>query len=170
MAVLAQALAYDGRIELAVATNVQESRSGSVMVNGVRYYAVPQRGGNVDHGRLPRRLIESYHSVINEVRPQVLHIHGTESFHGLLTGRGHLRVPTVISIQGILDVYVRYYLAGVPWQTIVFKRTLRDWIRRDGLLEQQHQWSHRAKCEREIFQKNTAFIGRTLWDRCICGV
>lgn len=35
----------------------------------------------------------------------------------------------------------------------------------DGLIEQKFKWLRRAKWEREIFAANSAFIGRTVWDR-----
>ncbi len=162
---LAQALVADGRVELAVATNLQGVQEGSVTVNGIRYYTIPQPGGKINARRLPTSLINGYQRVVKDFQPQVLHIHGTEHFQGLLTGRGYLTTPTVISIQGIIDVCARHYLGGVPLCTLLFKRTLRDWICLDGLIEQKIRWIRRAKWEREILATNSAFIGRTIWDR-----
>ncbi|GKT08602.1 glycosyltransferase family 4 protein [Desulforhabdus sp. TSK] len=162
---LAQALVADRRIELAVATSVRDQNWSSISVNGVRYYSVPQPKGKIDAHRLPMSLIAGYQRVLDEFQPQVMHIHGTEQFHGLLTGKGHIRVPSVLSIQGIIDVCARHYLGGVPLTALLFKRTLRDWVRMDGLLEQQVAWWRRAEGEREVFATNSAFIGRTLWDQ-----
>ncbi len=164
MPALARALVADGRVELAVASNVRGASRGSVMVNGVRCYTIPQPAGRIDGSRLPEPLVREYQRAVEEFQPQILHIHGTEYFHGLLTGRGHLRAPAVISIQGIIDVYTRHDLAGVPVRTLLFQRTLRDWVRRDGLLEQKARRVRRAKWEREISAGNSAFIGRTRWD------
>jgi glycosyltransferase involved in cell wall biosynthesis len=165
LAALAQGLVADGRIELGVVTSLPGVQEGSVTVNGVLYYTVPQSTGKINYRVLPRELIEGYQQVSKSFRPQVLHIHGTEYFHGLLTGRGYLSGAAVISIQGIIDVSARHYQAGVPLLTLLFKRTLRDWVRMDGLLEQQIRWRRRAQWEQKLFATNTAFIGRTLWDR-----
>jgi glycosyltransferase involved in cell wall biosynthesis len=165
MAALAHELALDERIELAVATNTAVAETGIETVKGVRYYGVPQRTARIKPGRLPAWIIAGYRDVIQDFRPDVLHVHGTEYFHGLLTGRGYLPVPTVISIQGIIDVCSRHYLGSLPWRVLLLKRTLRDWVRLDGLLEQKVKWAIRAKWEREIFQSHTCFIGQTPWDR-----
>ena len=44
-------------------------------------------------------------------------------------------------------------------------RTLRDYVRLDGLHEQQWRMAKRARLEREIFATNSAFVGRTRWDQ-----
>lgn len=163
MPALARAL-VDENIELAVAANVRNASWGVFTVNGIRYYTIPQPGGKINGRRLPTRLIEAYQRAVQDFQPQVLHIHGTEYYQGFLTGRGYLHLPSVISIQGIIDVCAKYYLGEIPLSALILKRTLRDWIRFDGILEQQGKWFKRGKDEREIFTTNKAFIGRTLWD------
>jgi len=165
MAALAHELALDERIELAVATNTTVAAISIETVNGVRYYGVPQRAAKIKPRRLPAWIITGYRDVIQDFQPDVLHVHGTEYFHGLLTSRRHLPVLTVISIQGIIDVCSRHYLGTLPWRVLFLKRTLRDWVRLDGLLEQKVKWAYRAKWEREIFESHTCFIGQTQWDR-----
>jgi len=120
---------------------------------------------NVSGRHLPAALIRNYQHVLEDFQPDVIHIHGTESFQGLLTGRGYLRCPSVISIQGILDACSTHYLDGIPLHTLLTSRTCRDWLRCDGLIEQKIRWRKRARREREVFSKNNAFIGRTLWER-----
>lgn len=162
---LAEALVKRGQLELAIATNIKHGTRYEETINGIRYYAVPSRRGRPSGRFLSASLIREYQRIEQEFRPDLVHVHGTEYCHGLLTGRGYLKTPAVISIQGIMDMCARYYWSDIPCFDLLVSRTCRDWIRRDGLLEQKLRWHRRAKAEREIFQTNSAFIGRTLWDR-----
>lgn len=165
MPTLAEAIVESGKVTLGVATNVTGTALRQDNINGVRYFTTPSPKGPINNGCLPDALVMAYQRAVEEFRPDVIHIHGTEYFQGLLTGRGHLNCPTVISIQGILDVYQRHYFGGLSFGKLLTTRTLRDWIRMDGLIEQRFRMGKRASVENEIFTSNYAFVGRTIWDR-----
>lgn len=162
---LAEALVESGQVSLAVATNVPGAGWRQDTVAGVHYFSIPQPKGKINAHRLPESLIAGYQRAVDEFQPAMIHIHGTEYFQGLLTGRGYIKCPTVISIQGIIDVCQRYYWGNIPFDKLLRTHTLRDWVRLDGLIEQKIKWVRRAKWEREIFATNSAFTGRTIWDR-----
>lgn len=165
MPALAEALVDSGQVTLAVATNVPGAIWRQDAINGVRYYTLPCPRGSIHRGRLPVALVKVYQRAVEDFRPDVIHIHGTEYFQGLLTGRGYLKYPTVISIQGLLNACHRHYWGGISFAELLSTRTLRDWVRLDGLFEQRFRMFKRSKVEREIFASNAAFIGRTRWDQ-----
>ncbi len=165
MPALADALAETSQIELGIATNIPDCVWSKKEINNKIYFSIPVPRRGINYRTLPASLIEDYQRAVNEFRPDIIHVHGTEYFHGLLTGRRHIDYPSVISIQGIIDVYKEYYWGGISFSDLVKSRTLRDWLRADGLIEQKIRWHQRAKWEREIFTSNNAFIGRTQWDR-----
>jgi len=47
--------------------------------------------------------------VVNEWEPDLIHIHGTEEAYGLLTARGLVKCPAVISLQGLLGPCSEWY-------------------------------------------------------------
>ena len=137
MPALAEALVDSGEIKLAVATAVNIPNRYHEVLKNVSYFALPKGKNSVTGANIPENLIGQFDQVVKEFRPDVIHIHGTEYFQGLLTGRGYLRIPRVISIQGILDVYQRHYFGEMSTSELVRARTLRDWVRSDGLFEQK---------------------------------
>ncbi len=163
MPALADALVETGQVELGIATNVPGSLWSRNRINNRIYFSIPV-SRRINYRTLPLSLIQGYQRAVGEFKPDIIHIHGTEYFHGLITGRKHIDCPTVTSIQGIIDVYKKYYWGGISFSDLIKSRTLRDWIRLDGLIEQKCRWNRRAKWEREIFATNMAFIGRTRWD------
>lgn len=105
--------------------------------------------------------------LIAEWRPDLLHFHGTESPYGLLTARGMVKCPAIISLQGLLG-------PCSEWYHYFGDRNLRDilhmhrWL--EFLLLRGHWIGFRririwAAREREIIRGNHYFIGRTAWDR-----
>lgn len=165
MPALAQAIIEHSDTNLAVATPVRGKNFSVARIKDIQYYTIPMPAGNLNGGRLPSSMVKEYQRVVQEFCPDVIHVHGTEYFQGLLTGRGLLKCATVVSIQGIIDACRRYYWGDIPFGTLVRTRTFRDWVRLDGLIEQKAKWARRARWEREVFYRNSAFIGRTLWDR-----
>lgn len=161
---LADALSESPAISLAIAVNMPGDLRAKDKVDNVQYYTIPMGTCKSTASRLPPALIRIYQEVIEDFRPDLIHIQGTEYFHGLLTGRNDIKTPAVISIQGILDVCQRYYQGEMTWKEILGSRTLRDWVRLDGLTEQKFKMQRRAANEQEIFASNSSFIGRTLWD------
>ena len=70
----------------------------------------------------------------------------------------------VISIQGLVSIYARYYMACLPAK--VQKRfTLRDFIKQDNLKQQQRKFINRGEIEIEVLHEVKHIIGRTTWDQ-----
>jgi glycosyltransferase involved in cell wall biosynthesis len=165
MPALAAALVESNRVELGIATNVPGADWRNRKIKGLHYYTVPMVKRRFPLVGLPETLIRDFQRVAEDFQPDVIHVHGTEYFHGLLTARGYIQCPTVVSIQGIIDACHRVYFGGIPICELAASRTLRDWIRGDGVFEQKLRWKRRSKMEREIFSLNSTFVGRTLWDK-----
>ncbi len=113
-----------------------------------------------------------YVQYVERIKPDLIHIHGTENPYICLLSK--TEVPVVVSIQGNMTVYHHKYLAGIEWRYI---KTLASWRPWRGLLrglrpyyrsykefEQKKQFEqlHLARCE--------YIIGRTEWDRRITHV
>jgi glycosyltransferase involved in cell wall biosynthesis len=165
MPALADGLVESNKVILGIATNIPGNSWTKKKINSKIYYSIPQAKRKVNYRNLPLYIIDNFRRAVAEFQPDIIHVHGTEYFHGLLTGRKYINLPAVISIQGIIDIYCQYFLGNLSIHDLIFKRSLRDWIRLDGLIEQKLWWEKRVKWEREIFINNNFFIGRTLWDK-----
>ena len=109
---------------------------------------------------------------LKEFQPDVIHIWGTEYSHTLAMMRAcrklELLDSTVVSIQGLCSVYAGHYCEGVPYR-IQKKYTLRDFIRRDNMIQQARKFSIRGAHELEALQMAKHVIGRTRWDKVCTG-
>lgn len=101
-------------------------------------------------------------TVVREISPDIIHIFGSESRNGLISG--HTSVPVVIHIQGILNPYLNSYLPPFV--------SKRDYNLKDGLNPRKimknyfqfYNWEKMTHCEREILRNTKYYLGRTEWD------
>ncbi len=93
-------------------------------------------------------------SVVEKFDPDVIHVHGTENFYGLITP--YVKQPVLLSFQGVLFEYVKYYWGSLstekrskfPTETYLYRKMLKD-----------------SKRELKIIKANRYFSGRTEWDK-----
>lgn len=157
-------------VELAVAW----ARQGcavrrSFLKDGVRYYVTPNPGWLVrgsgfirkvtnrlepflGHVRDRRAVAESA-AVVRDFVPDLVHVFGAEHCYGLVVPV--IQVPTVVWIQGILDVYGHHYFGSAGCV---------ERLRHPGMLFGHQRMLAEAARERQIYSSCRYFMGRTTWD------
>jgi len=152
-------------IELAIVTTHPGSSTERYASGGIDCFLVPMRSNSSE--RQQAAALKECARIVEEWGPDVIHIHGTERFFGLLSARRMVSAPTAISIQGLMQPYAE-------WYHFFGDRSLADIIRMHRLIEIPVMrgliWDYRrfrkaARREREIILGNRHFMGRTLWDR-----
>lgn len=108
---------------------------------------------------------KAWQALRQQIQPDVVHIHGTEYDYGLQYIRANGADKVVFSIQGLVSVYERYYLAGLSTWDIVGNISFRDIVRADNLYQAQKKFKQRGNLEKEYFEKCQHVIGRTDWDK-----
>lgn len=101
--------------------------------------------------------------VLNEVKPDITQVFGTEYLHSLAVMECCNKDRTVIHIQGLVSVYCHHYYASLP-VPILRHYTLRDIIKNDNIIKQKRKMSALGKYETEAIQLARHVIGRTAWD------
>jgi glycosyltransferase involved in cell wall biosynthesis len=102
--------------------------------------------------------------IINNVKPDILHIFGTEYPHSLLALDIFSQISkTIVSIQGLTSYYWLHYNVGIP-NNKLRSFTISNLIR-GNMLQQQIRMRKRGLTEIELLKKAKHVIGRTDWDR-----
>ena len=113
---LARLITQNQNNKLAVATIWDGGEFKEYDINGVLYYLLPVRnmtGNNI------RSLAPFWKDVVNKFQPDLCHIHGTENTHGLACMCACPDLKYVISIQGLISVYSRYFYTGIKTIDII---------------------------------------------------
>lgn len=108
--------------------------------------------------------IKEYVNIINHVKPDIIHIHGTEKPFGLI--QSTTEIPVVVSIQGIISIVTHKYFSGIEKEYFIrCKRRVWKMCRKNSLLHTYKYFKSWEKSERAILKDCKYIIGRTDWDR-----
>ena len=105
-------------------------------------------------------------AIIEQVEPDIVHIYGTELPHSIAMVNTCKRkaVKVVISIQGLVSIYAKHILAGLPFN-IIYGVTLRNLVARDSVWSIKRTLERRGKNEIDAIRNVNHVIGRTTWDK-----
>lgn len=143
------------------------------------YHVIPSnsiRASNVKNIFFPhvihREDTARYLEIVNKVQPDLIHIHGTENAYGTMLSS--VKVPVVVSIQGIMTPYAYRYggdvgedirthvaPAGNSWKARLFAQSLQRMYDLQKLT---------AARESLYISQVKNFIGRTQWDKRVSSV
>ncbi len=158
---LAEAVANTGEVELFVASITPfVSQLVKIQGNNICHFAIPYKGDSIYKVKYE----EAFRSIYNEIKPDVVHIHGTEFPHSLAALKACGRENTVVSIQGMASVISRYYLANLSNRVIRSNPSIHD-LFRYNLFQQQREMEKRGQYEQQLIKDAMYVIGRTTWDK-----
>ncbi len=111
------------------------------------------------------RLEVRFREIIADFRPDIVHIFGTEFPHTLAMVRSFGKPErTLIGIQGLCFACAKAYMADLP-KEVISRKTFRDWLKKDGILQQQEKFRIRGEREKEALKGVLHITGRTDFDR-----
>lgn len=119
----------------------------------------------IDRARLIEKKLSLAETVINDFKPDIIQLFGSESWYGLLAERTD--IPIVIHVQGSLPPsYNARYPVGISvWDKILSsKTTLKQKVM---ALRIDSTFKCNAMMEEKILRINSNFMGRTHWDKAI---
>ena len=122
--------------------------------------------------KIKTNYLNDFKKVITTVKPDIIHIHGTELCFGEIYSI--TTIPIVISIQGNITVYRHKYYSGIEKKYTKNKLQKKDALK-TILFGNRFQHGYRFlnsqyKNEKRYFLNCKYIIGRTDWDRRISSV
>ena len=158
---------YTEDIELAVVFN--SPVNDKYIIDGSTYYSV----ANIKMSKVEKlvkrkkayetgdeRQIQQYLSIIDEYKPDVIHIHGTEMNFGMISFRTD--IPVAVSIQGLLTVYQNKFFGSIDFHSIHLSRRMRHEFSSTHKVYQK-----RSLREQKVLGNVRYIFGRTFWDKLI---
>ena len=165
---LESAVAKQNHVELAVAF-FHPSQVGRTHIGNVTYY--PMRRPQSIFARIDRffrlsaqdvRDIALCKAVIDDFKPDIIQVFGTESNFGLIARE--MNLPFVIHLQGLMEPCLNAWVpSGYRMRDYAFQGS-RNPVRIALGIRALAFNRHAAEREREIMHSCKAFIGRTEWD------
>lgn len=111
-------------------------------------------------------IIKLLNGIIKESKPDLIHVHGTEGFGGLVY-RTNPQIPVAYSIQGLLAPCIEKFYSGIPASFISVHEPVLERVRGLSSSLKFKKMGHKAKRELNYLKNAQYIIGRTNWDRRI---
>jgi len=141
-----------------------QMKTGSA--GGMSYYGFPAI--NKDHTKYKSKLEEQFKIILDQAKPDIIHIWGTEYPHTLAMVNACISLgiedKVVISIQGLCSVYAKHYFASLP-QSVIRGYSFQEFLRHDNIFNQMKKFKKRGDFEIKALQNVKNIIGRTTWDK-----
>lgn len=115
--------------------------------------------------RYEEKMEDRFQEILEDFGPDMVHIFGTEFPHTLAMVKAFGRPErTLIGIQGLCFACADAYMANLP-EYVIRRRTFRDWLKKDSILQQQEKFRVRGEREKEALKGTGHITGRTDFDR-----
>lgn len=143
---------------LAIAAPGTDRELHKVEHQGITYYILPADCEKTDYwGR-----------VLDDFQPDIIHTYGTEKRHNvLLIEKYGAQIPIVISLQGIITAYQKYYHAGMTMKEILFNYTIGNFLLGNGIIRGRRNFARQAVYEQRMLRGVRYVEGRSDWDRAV---
>lgn len=112
---------------------------------------------------LPKDTLKDLKYIINDFKPDLIHIHGTEKPYGLITKA--IQIPVLISLQGFISECYNSLLGEIALPVWAKEKTFKEYIFRNSFIDLHRQWYYNSAFEKEIVITNKYFAGRTEFDK-----
>ena len=112
---------------------------------------------------------ELYIDIIEKVKPDIIHIHGTENSFGCVIP--FINIPVVVSIQGIITVSLHKYFSGFDKDLLKLTQARKsNFFLRESFCSNFKRFRKMAFIEQKNLLYTKFIIGRTDWDRRVTQV
>jgi len=142
-----------------------------------QFYPVYRHSQRSKIARLKNRLLPksneeneliSLLNVVEMSNPDLIHIHGSENNFGLIQNK--VKIPVVISMQGILNSISEKYFSGVPYSVVKKHEGILRKLVGGGIDRSYKVFLKNANREKLILKNAKHIMGRTDYDRRIARV
>lgn len=150
------------KYQLIVATTAKIPDTFKGEEEGIIYYALPDNVPILYNERNIKNQM-AWKKMLDEEKPDLIQIWGTEFSHGLCALRVSRGIPAILYMQGYLGSIARHYLAGITDKELRQSVTFRDIIKKDSIRQQQKKYFLATKKEKEMFQLVDSVICENDW-------
>lgn len=172
---LSQALINNSEVDLHIAFYWKE-RMESFSIDGITYHPIENKQYSSRWGRIisslftvirkdriSPKLLSKLDRIVSEVRPDIIHVHGSEMNYGLISEFRNEKV--VLSIQGLVSPILLKLFSGYSKHDVTAHDSIKHLLTLSGVNAQERRMKVQAMTEQRMFKSIKYIIGRTDWDK-----
>ena len=162
---MAYALVNTGAIQLYNITQGKVKNATRQDYQSISQWLVPVE--SLKSNGLPgSKTILEIQRIVDDIKPDIIHVWGTENYWGLLTARGYIKGNVILEIQGLKFAISKYFYSGLSLRDILkclgLKEFLKPSVSLIGLKYSFKQW---GKFEKEMLLSHNVISTQSDWVR-----
>ena len=158
-------LAADSNIEIATMTYANVDTDMDVTVCGIRNFIFAGGGKRLLFDS--PKTTKDCQKVIDEFKPDIIHLHGTEYSIAAAMVKLKPDVPILLTIQGILARISEEYYGGLPYKELFKIKSIGSVLKLKTPFFAKMLMTKNAKRERFVLNNVKHVTGRTEWDKSV---
>lgn len=133
------------------------------------FYVLPMKESIANYNVSSKFNCQQWRIVVDEFKPDVIQLWGTEFSHGLCAINNAPNIPCVVYIQGMMSQIYNHSLGSIPFSDLLKYTTLKDIYDKKTFWHQKKKYKLKANVEAEILSKVSGVIVENEWcaDNCI---
>ena len=150
-------------LQITVACKNDETQPFDLTLDNIRYISLDYSAGTSRQSLEEKCLV-----ILDDVKPDIIHIEGTEFLHALAMKNMAQKhgIPAILSLQGILNGQYNYQCGLLPMDDMLSFSSMTDFFAALILHLRKTRWYRpRMTVERELLSDAEYVLGRTTWDR-----
>lgn len=160
---MGEALMQTGQIELFNITDGDVAEATRKDCDGIIQWIVPRKN-KIVNGNLSSNLIKIITDIEAQVKPDLVHIWGTEIVWGLVADKNLFSCPLLLDIQGLLHACARVFFGGLTVSEILRCIGLKEFLMPKRLLYfRQKAFERSGKIEKQIIKNISNIAVQSQW-------
>lgn len=160
---LAASIAGSDNIEVATMTYYGGPEYKDITVSNIRHFIFPGGGKRLLFDN--PQTVSDCRKVVNEFKPDLIHIHGTEYAPAFAILEAAPHIPKILTIQGIIKRISEEYYGGLSVKTLLKTIRFSDIIKMKTPFGHKMLYTRNAKREIKVLKNVKYVTGRTDWDK-----
>lgn len=162
---LSQKISDYDNVELFIAAFYEGEKIREIKIDKRIHILIP--GGKKRLQFKSRQTYKLWKKVIDRIKPDILHFHGTEYIHGIPLLNLYPNLPSVITIQGVMRRISKEYYGNLTFFDVLKNTTIKEFLTFNNHIIKKYIFKKRAKTEAYMLNRVKYVTGRTYWDQSI---
>lgn len=148
-------------ITLANVGPTPSEKSEKSTYSGCQQWSVPRK--KCKNGRPPDEVVSIYNQIIEDFKPDVVHVWGSENFLKLLPFDDKFEYKKLMVMQGVLSSMSKFMFSGLSFKEILSTYGLREIVRGGSLFWEESSFRQEGELEEQMLQKSDHVMVQSNW-------
>jgi glycosyltransferase involved in cell wall biosynthesis len=129
----------------------------------IKQWVIPFSAKLNKDGLPNNKIVNSYLTAINDFKPDLIHVWGTESYAGLITAKKVNNLPVLLEMQGLIRAIAKIFHGDLSIKEQIQCIGIKEILRKSNIFQQKRRYEKWATFENEIILNHKYITTSSRW-------